>query len=306
MTAGNIVILAGGISSRMKNQAAGALLLEGRLSREAQSKPKSMIGVGSGYRPFLDYLLHNVRAAGYQDVLIVVGENDELFREYYGKKERGNEFHGLTISYALQRFPEGRSKPLGTADALLQALLFRPDWRGQPLTVCNSDNLYSQNVLTRLRTTTHPNALIDYDWRSLEFDEERLLTFAVVKKDEDGFLLDIMEKPSAAEVERLKESGGRIGVSMNIFRFTYEHILPHLEKVPLHPERREKELPAAVRMMIQEHPRSVKTFPCTEYVPDLTYPADIPVIQKYLTKEFVGFSWQHAEEKQSSGSPRST
>jgi len=71
--------------------------------------------------------------------------------------------HGVRISYAVQAVPGGRTKPLGTADALLCALRVRTDWSGKKFTVCNGDNLYSQGVLKQLRETGHPGALIDYD-----------------------------------------------------------------------------------------------------------------------------------------------
>jgi len=57
----------------------------------------------------------------------------------------------------------------------------------------------------------------------------------------------------------------------------------------LHPIRQEKELPAAVKMMIADHPRSVFTVPLSEHVIDLTSQSDIPAVQEYLEKEFPGF-----------------
>ena len=100
------------------------------LEREADKKAKAMISVGGGNRPFMDYLMFNAGKAGYSDIVVVVGENDTSVRAHYGPLDRGNAFHGLSVSYAVQRIPEGRKKPLGTADALLQALQSRPDWKG--------------------------------------------------------------------------------------------------------------------------------------------------------------------------------
>ncbi len=138
---GRLVILAGGIGSRMKRPPEKVIIDDRRLTKDADEKPKAMIGIGAVHHPFLDYLLYNAREAGYRDVVIVVGDKDDYTRHYYGEKERNNDFHGLSISYALQAIPEGREKPLGTADALLQALIVREDWAGRKFTVCNSDNL---------------------------------------------------------------------------------------------------------------------------------------------------------------------
>jgi NDP-sugar pyrophosphorylase family protein len=286
----NLVILAGGVSSRMRREGPGGI--DPRLARDADEKSKGMIGIGKGHRPFMDYLLYNAREAGYRDVVIVVGENDTSFREHYGGAERGNDFHGLTISYTIQRIPAGRRKPLGTADALLQALHMRPDWHGGKFTVCNSDNLYSEAALRLLLKTTAPSAMIGYDLSALQFSRERIQQFAVIKKDRDGFLVDIIEKPSSDEFALARDAGGLLGVSMNIFRFSYERILPFLECVPLHPERLEKELPVAVRLMAAQFPRSIAVIPLAEYVPDLTSREDIKQVQEYLRREYPDLVWR--------------
>lgn len=284
----NIVILAGGISSRMRKAAPASVSLDPAWRRDAEEKAKTMIGVGSGSRPFLDYLLYNVSSAGYREAVIVIGENDESIRAYYDAGG-SQQFKNLSISYAVQPIPPGRDKPLGTADALWHGLRARRDWCGQAFTVCNSDNLYSVAALQTLLHDTHGNALIDYDRAALQFAQSRIEQFAVIQKDAEGFLQNIIEKPSAEEIAQAAESDGRIGVSMNIFRLSYDQIFPCVEAAPLHPVRREKELPAAVQMMVAQSPRSVFAIPRAEHVPDLTIPTDIPEVRAYLEKEYHGF-----------------
>lgn len=271
----NIVILAGGVSSRMKKALANASNLDPSLRREAEQKSKSMIGMGKDSRPFLDYLLGNIARAGYRDVVIVVGERDNSIREYYERRENAERFSGLDISYAVQPIPPGREKPLGTADALLRAFQAAPRWKGQRVTVVNSDNLYSVEALGLLMRDAHDNAMIDYDRSALRFEQERIAAFAVIRKDAQEFLVEIVEKPSAEQIALVADARGRIGVSMNAWRFSYDLMLPCLETVPLNPVRQEKELPTAVKMMVDRRPRCVFTIPLSEHVPDLTSPADI-------------------------------
>jgi NDP-sugar pyrophosphorylase family protein len=284
MSQGNLVVLAAGIASRMRKPSQGSL--DPVTARDADEKTKSMIGLGKKHRPFLDYLLHNAHRAGYVDVVIVVGEQDRSIRGYYGEKDRANQYHGLSISYAVQRIPEGRRKPLGTADALLQGLLARPDWEGQKVTVCNSDNLYSERALCLIRESHSPCALIDFDRDALEFEQERIEQFAILITRPDGKLLGITEKPSPTTVERARDASGRIGVSMNLFRFSYDLILPFLKEVPPHPVRHEKELPSAVMLMLREHPDAMETIRLSEHVPDLTYRSDIERVRQFLDREF--------------------
>ena len=285
MRGGKLVILAGGISSRMKKPEYHGSI-DSKLITEANEKVKSMIGVGDNYRPFLDYLLFNAHESGYIDILIVIGEKDESIREYYGSKDNENEFFDLKISYAVQKIHNNRTKPLGTADALYQGLIAKNEWNGKKFTVCNSDNLYSQKALKLVLETPYKNAMIDYDRDAFEFEKERVEKFAVLMKDHEGFLLNIIEKPSAGQIKMIEEKNGYLGVSMNIFSFDYEMILQYLERVPIHPERNEKELPSAVMMMIKDHPKSMFTYALSEHVPDLTYKDDIVPVKKYLEKNY--------------------
>jgi glucose-1-phosphate adenylyltransferase len=286
---GKLVILAAGVSSRMKKPA--PVQIDSAIVTDADKKVKAMIGVGEGQRPFLDYLLYNARAAGYRDVVLVVGEENEPFRQYYGRQDSGNLFYGLTISYAVQLIPAGRTKPPGTADALVRCLEVRQDWKGKQFTVCNSDNLYSSRGLKLLLDCLAECSMIDYDRRALGLEWERVEQFAVVSKSADGRLLDIIEKPTPDIVAGVKDETGRVGVSMNIFRFRYELIEPFLRSVPFHPVRQEKELPTAVAMMLREFPGSLVAIPLSERVPDLTGRSDIAAVQKFLVQEHPNFSW---------------
>lgn len=285
----NIFILAGGISSRMKKTTQSSEKIDPTLLKETHTKSKSMLSVGDSAHPFLDYVLYNIEKAGYRNVVIVVGEKDPTIYEYYEQQGEKNQFKQLTISYAIQKIPEGRTKPLGTADALIEGLKSKLEWRGQSFSVCNSDNIYSIHALQLLMEDVHENAMIDYDRSALQFEPHRFEQFSVIKKDNDGFLLDIIEKPSISDIENAKDANGRIGVSMNIFRFTYDRIFPFLESVPLHPVRQEKELPHAVKMMIAKYLRSMFTISLSEHVIDLTSQRDIPDVKKYLRKEFPSF-----------------
>lgn len=284
---GRLVILAGGVSSRMRHSQVDSTAIDSKLLKDAEQKSKSMIRIGEGDRPFLDYLLFNAKLAGYTDVVIVVSEKDDSIKNHYDENKNDLWLAGIEISYATQQIPEGREKPLGTADALLQALLVKEDWHGKSFTMCNSDNLYSQNALSLMKTSKYPNALVDYDRDGLGVEKERVEKFAITKKDDEGFLLEIIEKPSAQQVEAAKSASGFVGVSMNIFKFSYDMIRPSLEIVPMNEIRKEKELPTAVKLMMGKNPKSVYCYHLSEAVPDLTSKRDIIKVKKYLEEKFL-------------------
>lgn len=280
-----ILILAGGISSRMKKNDS-SVMLDSKLMNDSNEKSKSMIRIGSDDRPFLDYLLINIQNAGYKDVVIVVNERDNSIINYYSDRKNSVCFENLTFDFTIQPIPPGREKPLGTADALYRALLKRTDWRGKKFTMCNSDNLYSVIALKLLLECHHPNSMIDYESKGLGFDDERIGKFAITKKDRNNFLIDIIEKPSAETIEMQKKIDGFVGVSMNIFRFDYDMIFPFLEITPENQSRKEKEIPATVKLMIDKNPHSVFTLRLKENVPDLSSKSDILIVKEFLENKF--------------------
>lgn len=286
----NLIILAGGASSRMKKENVLDNLTEEEIA-QANERSKGLIGVGQNGRPLLDYLLLNALRAGYKNVYIIIGEQGDLFKEFYGSEIKNNNFHGLNISFAIQYIPAGRIKPFGTADALFQAIEQYPELNSQFFTVCNSDNLYSTNALHALRETNSPNAFISYDRDAMEFSSDRISRFAIAKLDENNQLLDILEKPSAANLEDYEDNDGKLRVSMNAFKFKGDLIYPHLKNCPVHHERDEKELPTVLLNTVKENPNTTIGIPFSEHVPDLTAKEDIIEVKTYLKKHFPVLDW---------------
>ncbi|WP_298513104.1 sugar phosphate nucleotidyltransferase [uncultured Kordia sp.] len=286
----NLIILAGGASSRMKKQTTGSNLSEQEIA-EANQRSKSLISLTPDGRPILDYLLYNAKLAGYKNIYIVVGKQSELFKKFYGNKEKDNDFHGLNISFATQHIPKERIKPLGTADAVYQAVIQYPELNTDYYTVCNSDNLYSSKAFLALRKTTSDHAFIGYNRDALEFSMERIARFALAKLNTKNQLADIIEKPDLAEVDNYKDVSGVLRVSMNIFKFKGTIFLKHLKNCPIHPIRNEKELPNALLNMVKEHPNTVLGIPFSEHVPDLTAKEDISIVKNYLAKHYKTLDW---------------
>ena len=119
----HLIILAGGASSRMKKPSLSQLSED--FIYQANSRSKALILLND--RPMLDYVLYNAQQAGFQNIYIVIGKEGDLFKTYYGEERARNMFNGLSISYVFQHIPEGRIKPLGTADAVCQSLEQYPE-----------------------------------------------------------------------------------------------------------------------------------------------------------------------------------
>ncbi len=285
----NLIILAGGASSRMKKQA--KTTLHSDLTMQANTRTKSLISIDDAGRPVMDYLLFNAKQAGYTKIYIVISEKEKLIKEFYGTKNKENDFYGLTINYAIQYIPINRVKPFGTADALHQTIMQYPQLNNEVYTVCNSDNLYSKNALKALRSTSSINAFISYDRDALQFSMQRIAQFALVSLDEEGFLKNIIEKPSIDDSLLYKDDTGKLRVSMNIFKFDGAMFQNYVTNCPINENRKEKELPTAVLNMVKEYPKSVKGIPISEHVPDLTSKEDIVVLKEYIKTYYAFIDW---------------
>jgi NDP-sugar pyrophosphorylase family protein len=281
----NLIILAGGMSSRMKKPSTSNKVSK-EDEDEANIKTKSLISVGNQGRPLMDYLLYNAQKAGYKNIYIVINEKGGMFKEFYGKKNANNNFNKLNISYAIQYIPENRIKPFGTSDAVFQAVEQFPKLKHQQFTVCNSDNLYSEKALKKLRETTNSNAFISYNRDELEFSLEKILSFAIVNLDNKNYLKNIIEKPSIETANNYKDDLGKIRVSMNIFKLDGNQIYSYLKHCPIHLIRKEKELPTAILNMVKENSKAVLGIPISEHVPDLTSKDDIIILKEYLKKHY--------------------
>ena len=275
----NLVIMAGGASSRMKRSLADANLNKD-LVQTALKVHKALIPLGKKKLPLLYYLLQHALQAGYQNIYLIVGEADTHFAQWHNDLSLDDPLRKLTFFWVYQKIPAGYLKPLGTADALYQALTQYPLLQKQSFTVCNGDNLYDVESLRQLLASrTAPHALMGYDRAGLRFDQERIAKFAVIKTDAENYLTDIIEKPALTEIDAYADTLGILRVSMNIFSFSGNEIYSYLKDCPLHPERQEKELPTAVRNSLAEDPQSIRMIPIKTHLPDLTQAEDIQAFE---------------------------
>ena len=285
-----LLILAGGMASRMKKALAEENSnLDPKLVAQANAVTKGMIQVGKNGKTLIDYQLYNAHLAGIEEVMLLLHPTDTVSQEYCESLMAKDATWGMKIVFARQQIAADREKPAGTADAVYQALSQHSDWQTGRVIVCNSDNLYSVNALKTLWASPVPQALISYHRDSLLYPEERISAFALIRTDAEGYLLEIIEKPTKEQADELMAKQGRLGVSMNVFVFEASTFLPYLAKTPFHPVRNEKELPTSVVMFGEGEGKGFFAIPLAENVPDLTSKEDILVMQKYLEETYGDF-----------------
>ncbi len=273
----SLLIMAAGASSRMKTSVSKDI---GTVATEqANNRTKGLIEIGANGKPLLYYLLRNAQEAGYKTIYLITAADASFFRSTIRSLPNLDQLHFVFVT---QHIPQGRTKPLGTADAVFQALEQFPVLQKNRFSVCNSDNLYSVHAFRRLRSIVQGSGLIAYDSNSLNFTKEIIQGFALLVFDSDFYLQNIVEKPAAADLKNAANEHGSVYISMNAFTFDGNVLYSFLSDCPIHLDRNEKELPTALLNMIQEHPRSVKGIPMQEHVPDLTTKKDLLLLEHYL------------------------
>lgn len=78
------------------------------------SRPKVMLPVTN--KPILEHVISELKGAGVEDIIFVVGYKDETIRDYFGNGERWD----VNIKYVTQRKQQGTADALKSASHLLE------------------------------------------------------------------------------------------------------------------------------------------------------------------------------------------
>jgi len=261
------VILARGLGTRMRRESdAGSVALTAEQAKAAASGAKGMMPLGT--RPFLDYVLSALADAAITDVVLVIGPEHQLVRDYFTVQSPPSR---VRLRFAVQQDPKG------TADAVLSA---RGVVRDAPFLMLNSDNYYPVAALRDL-AAINAAGLVAFEADSLLRDggiePQRLLNNALVDFDSDGWLLTVREKPAADDPLVLRAERW---VSMNLWSFTpviftaCERVKPSV--------RGELEIQDAVTISMRDLGERYRVLPMHAGVLDLSRRADVGLVASRL------------------------
>ena len=267
-----MIIMAAGVSSRMKDSSVPKEISQ-NLINQSNVRVKGFIQAGEGNEPIIFYIIKNCISAGVKNFYIILSDNSDEFQKYLKKLEIKL---SIQIKFGFQDF-YGKLKPMGTADALFQVMNQYEELKKNRFLVCNSDNLYSVRAIKLLLNESKYNSMIAYDYDCLEFPEERLSSFSILKI-RDSFLERIIEKPGVGIIKKFSKKF----VSMNIFSFEGSQVFQYFRDCPLSLKREEKEIASAIQNMISDNKESIIVFPLCEHVPDITFKEDINKIKNFL------------------------
>lgn len=258
------VVLARGLGTRMQ-KSDDSVALDARQAAMADTGIKALIPIG---RPFLDYVLSALADAGYRDVCLVVGPAHDSIRRYYRDEVRPER---IAIHFAVQE------EPRGTADAVAAAEEFAAS---DPFLVINSDDYYPVEALRRLREVGGcATALFEREsmLAGSNIAEDRIQAFAVGLMNGQGWLRQILEKPSPEQLVSLPRPHW---LSMNCWRFG-PSIFEACRRIKPS-ERGELELPDAVQYAIDRLGETFEVVPVRAPVLDMTSRKDVTAVAEKL------------------------
>lgn len=233
-----IVISAAGRGTRM-----------GNLTKDI---PKPMLEVLG--KPFLFYLLENVKKAGFTEIIVVVGYKskkvEDFLDEYDSNIKTVNQFEIL-----------GEEK-YGTACPIM---CVEDTIGGENFISINGDNLYSSDDLKAFK-------IKDSFCYVAGFNENNPKLYSSLITDGD-FVKEIIEKP--------EEFSGSL-INVNLFKFTKD-IFKTVDRVGKS-IRGEYEITDAINYLAKE--REVKFKIMKDYWKDFGRPEDIASIEEMISEEF--------------------
>lgn len=260
----------------------------------------------------IDYSLYDAERAGFEKVVFIIKEeNREVFEEAIGKRIS----ESMDVVYAYQdlndlpegfEVPEGRSKPWGTAHAVMS---IRKLIDG-PFAVINADDYYGkeafsmiyQYLLNHEDDNKYRYVMIGYQLKNT-VTENGTVARGVCEVNEKGELVSVTERTKIAKRENgiaFTEDDGETwmeiapdtAVSMNMWGFS-ESILKEIENrfgaflnkgITENPLKCEYYLPAVVSELLNEDKATVKVLETKDKWYGVTYKEDKPVVEAALCR----------------------
>jgi len=261
---------------------------------------KQLDAMGPAGEVVLDYSVYDAIRAGFGKVVFVIRRDfEELFRTQIGSKFEGC----IAVEYAFQDIndlpagfsvPEGRTKPWGTAHALLSAA----DVVNEPFLMINADDFYGQDAYRKIAADLVQPRPDDgrSHWSMVGFylkntlSDHGSVSRGVCTRDAGGMLATVLEMTKIFKhgdgAENREVEGAPVPltgdevVSMNFFGFTPD-IFPHLRKAFMSfLEKRGAELksecyvPAEVDALIHAGKAEVRVLETSGKWFGVTYPED--------------------------------
>ena len=298
------------------------ILAAGMGSRFSKGAPKDSKGgmdkatawVNDEYHEYLiDYSIYDAIKAGFDRIVFVIKSKDyDTFKSTVGNRVAESSVDGkkVTVEYVFQdfrtlipdeKYPEGRTKPLGTTHALLCAKGVLYDG----FAVINADDYYGRDAYFKAAEFLKKADLKKPHYSMIGYKLENTLSdYGTVNRgqchvDEKGMLCGIEERLNLAKVNggaEFTDENGKVNflpndtiVSMNLWCFTptvfdglEKDFFEFLDDATLDPLKKECLLPNSIGKMIGSGDCEVEVLTTDSQWFGMTYYDDLVMVKKML------------------------
>lgn len=265
---------------------------------------KQLEPVDGGRHIIMDYSIHDAIEAGFNHVVFVIRKDIEAeFREVIGDRIAAVcAAKGVTVDYAFQdlhdipgQFPEGRTKPWGTGQAVLAAKQVLKT----PFVVINADDYYGKEGLRALHghlVSGGGDCMAGFVLRNTLSDNGGV-TRGICKMDEKSCLTQVTETKNILKTAAgARADGVELDldslVSMNMWGLTLD-FLQALEQgfaeffekeVPTNPLKAEYLIPTFIGELLSQNKISVKVLKTNDAWYGMTYKEDVPAVKESFAR----------------------
>ncbi|MBO9631714.1 MAG: nucleotidyltransferase [Chitinophagaceae bacterium] len=269
------------------------ILAAGMASRYGSMKQIQSFGPGG--ETIMDYSIYDAIRAGYKKVVFIIRkEFKQDFAAIFEPRLKGK----IEIDYVYQEVAEGRTKPWGTA----QAILCGKDAIKEPFAVINADDFYGRDAFEKsykfLTSEVKPDvySIIGYELLKT-LSDNGTVNRGVCQVDANGNLSSIAERLNIQEkdgkiltddTQEPKELARDSKVSMNFWCFdpavfTYtENLFKEFEAANRTNPKAEFFIPLVADQFIKDKVGVIKVIPTSSKWFGVTYKEDAPEVKAAL------------------------
>lgn len=265
---------------------------------------KQLEPVDGGRHIIMDYSIHDAIEAGFNHVVFVIRKDIEAeFREVIGDRIAAVcAAKGVTVDYAFQdlhdipgQFPEGRTKPWGTGQAVLAAKQVLKT----PFVVINADDYYGKEGLRALHehlVSGGGDCMAGFVLHNTLSDNGGV-TRGICKMDEKSCLTQVTETKNILKTAAGAQADGveldlDSLVSMNMWGLTLDFLqvleqgfAEFFEKeVPANPLKAEYLIPTFIGELLSQNKISVKVLKTNDAWYGMTYKEDVPAVKESFAR----------------------
>ena len=233
-----------------------------RMKELSKGKPKHLIEVGG--KPFLYYILSNIKKAGFKEIILVVGYKKEKMEKFV--EEYKAEFN-LTLAdqYKIMgREKKGTAMPVKCVEGAVEDKNF---------VVVNGDDIYAAEDMATVRNLNDDFCYVS----GLRHKEPE--HYGLLKMDDDYFLERIIEKP-VPQVDFDRENPMENLINVGLYKFTPK-IFEAIDRIDIS-SRGEYEITDALTLLAQD--KKIKVYVMKSYWYNFTRKEDIDKMERLLHK----------------------